>query len=309
MRRVTEPLAAMGARFTEEAGDGLPLIVHGGRLEELAAYDSVNSSAQVKTALFLAGYTGGVPVSLLEPIPSRDHTERMFRTLGQNLERTSDGILQFLPGSDMTSFDITIPGDISSAAFMISAVLLSIDQSLVVEGVGLNPTRTGFLKVIERMGASVEVLAERNELGEPVADLLIRSSALKGTEVRSSEIPSLIDEIPVLAILASRAEGETSFEGVGELRFKESDRLGLLTKNLAGIGVEACGEGDSMTVAGDTNSLSGHIETHGDHRIAMAFSVLETMSNVELTLSERASPSVSYPMFDEHLECVVKQNG
>ena len=154
------------------------------------------------------------------------------------------------------------------------------------------------------MGASVEVLSEGEELGEPVADLLIKSSQLRGAMVAAEEVPSLIDEIPILAILAARAEGETTFEGLGELRFKESDRLGMLADNLVGIGVEARAEEDNLTVVGNSSRLSGLIDTHHDHRVAMAFSVLNRLPGVELTLSETASPLVSYPMFYKHLDSV-----
>lgn len=304
MRRVTEPLALMGGRFVEEDGDGLPLVIYGGPLGGLAGFESPNSSAQVKTALILAGYVAGVPVSLREPVLSRDHTERMFRALGQRLEIAPGGDLRFQPTSDLHSFEVTVPGDMSSAAFMISAALMADNVELMIEGVGFNPTRTGFLRVIERMGASVEVLSEGEELGEPVADLLIKSSQLRGAMVAAEEVPSLIDEIPILAILAARAEGETTFEGLGELRFKESDRLGMLADNLVGIGVEARAEEDNLTVVGNSSRLSGLIDTHHDHRVAMAFSVLNRLPGVELTLSETASPLVSYPMFYQHLDSV-----
>ncbi len=304
MRRVTEPLGLMGARFAEESGDGLPLVIHGRALKRLDDFVSPKSSAQVKTALLLAGYVGGVSVTLRESPRSRDHTERMFRSLGQELSSDEDGTVRFLPTTDLNPFDVTIPGDISSAAFLIAATIMSQRDEITIEGVGYNPTRTGMISVIERMGASVEVVSQYEQLGEPVADLMTRASVLTGVRVAPEEIPSLIDEIPILAVLAARAHGETTFEGVGELKFKESDRFGLLAENLQNIGVEARAENDTLTVMGSKRGLAGHIQTGRDHRMAMAFSVLGRLPDVDLTFSETASSSVSYPGFFEHLDSV-----
>src|SRR5437899_6145147 len=238
MRRVTEPLRQMGA-VIKEKGDGLPLTIRGGELRGLT-YTSPVASAQVKSAILLAGLTGGVPVTIREPYRSRDHTERLFAHLGLGIhERGGAIVLEPTVGpSGLPAVNLSVPGDPSSAAFLIAAAVLAEDGELTIENVGVNPTRIGFLVVLERMGAHVERVNLRDEGGEPVADLLVRPAALKGTEVTAAEIPTLVDEVPVLAVLASRAKGETVFREVGELRVKESNRLELIAANLRAVGAD-----------------------------------------------------------------------
>ncbi len=210
MRRVTVPLAEMGARFEEGGGDGLPLSVRGGPLRPLR-YAMPVSSAQIKSALLLAGVVGEVPVDLLEPSGrSRDHTERMLRAFGFDVGER-DGWIELRPGGKVEPFDVQVPGDPSSAAFLVGAAVLAEAGELRIAGVGVNPTRTGFLRVLERMGAAVAVEAADTSFGEPLADLIARPAPLRRTEVAAAEIPGLIDEIPMLAVLASRAAGETVF--------------------------------------------------------------------------------------------------
>jgi 3-phosphoshikimate 1-carboxyvinyltransferase len=195
-------------------------------------YEMPVSSAQIKSSLLLAGMVGGVEVALREPHGrSRDHTERMLRAFGYEVVE-QDGWLRFRPGGTIVPFDLQVPGDPSSAAFLVGAAVLAEGGELAVTGVGLNPTRTGFLQVLTRMGARVEVEELETQVGEPVGNLIVRPAALQATIVTAAEIPALIDEIPVLAVLASRAEGTTVFHEVGELRVKESDRLGLIAENL-----------------------------------------------------------------------------
>jgi 3-phosphoshikimate 1-carboxyvinyltransferase len=296
MRRVTDPLRAMGARFDEQRGDGLPLTIHGGRLVPLD-YTSPVASAQVKSALLLAGLTGAVPVSVREPHRSRDHTERLLAHFGLGLRETN-GAVRLEPAAErIPAFTLAVPGDVSSAVFLVAAAVLAEAGELVLRGVGVNPTRTGALVVLERMGARVERVNLGAAGGEPVADLVARPAALRGTEVRAEEIPALVDEVPMLAALASRAEGETVFRAVGELRVKESDRLELVAANLRRLGVEAEARGDDLWVRGTTRPPRGRVETAGDHRLAMAFAVLGTVPGAAVRLTERRSVAISYPGF------------
>lgn len=299
MRRVTEPLARMGATVIEERGGGLPLRIHGGALQPIS-WEMPVASAQVKSALLFAGLAGGVRVTLREPAPSRDHSERMLRALGAPL-RLEDGrvILEPAPTwlAECAALDWQVAGDASSAAFLVAAALLADGGELHVRDVGVNPTRTGYLSVLARMGASVVREADREVCGESVGDLVVRPTALRGTRVRAAEIPSLIDEVPVLAILAGRADGETVFESVGELRVKESDRLGRLAANLRAVGIRAEVAGEDLVVEGTDRPPRGRVDTAGDHRLAMAFAVLGRTRGARIALSERTSPAVSFPGF------------
>jgi len=296
MRRVTEPLRQMGAAITER-GDGLPLTIRGGRLRGLT-YQSPVASAQVKSAILFAGLTGKVPVTIHEPYRSRDHTERLFAHLGLGIHER-DGAIVFEPSShsNIPTFQLSVPGDPSSAAFLVAAAVLAEEGELLIENVGVNPTRTGFLVVLERMGAHVERVNLRDEGGEPVADLVVRPAQLKGTEVPASEIPTLVDEVPVLAVLASRARGATVFREVGELRVKESNRLELVAANLRAVGVRAAARGNDLHVEGGDRPPRGRVETASDHRLAMAFAVLGTLPGSDVKLSEQKSVAISYPSF------------
>jgi len=295
MRRVVEPLRLMGARFGER-DDFLPLEVSGGRLQGIH-YHSPIPSAQVKSAILFAALAARVPVTVSEPARSRDHTERLFVHLGLDLRETN-GAISYQPSvARCPPFHLTVPGDISSAAFLVGAAVLAEDGELLIEGVGVNPTRTGFLAVLERMGAHLERFNLGAESGEPIADLLARPARLTATEIMRDEIPSLIDEVPLLAVLAARASGETVFRGVGELRVKESDRLGLIATNLRALGVTAEARGDDLFVLGAEGPPRGQIDTAGDHRLAMAFAVLGTIPGADVRLSERRSVAISYPQF------------
>jgi 3-phosphoshikimate 1-carboxyvinyltransferase len=211
------------------------------------------------------------------------------------------GAINFQPSAvGVRSFDLTVPGDLSSAAFLVAAALMAEAGELLIESVGVNPTRTGFLTVLDRMGAHVERINLGAEGGEPVADLLVRPAALVGTEVVAAEIPSLVDEVPMLAVLASRASGETVFREVGELRVKESNRLELVAANLRALGGEAEARGNDLFVRGRGGAdrpPRGRVDTAHDHRLAMAFAVLGTLPGAAVRLSERASVAVSYPGF------------
>ncbi len=300
MRRVTEPLKQMGADIAER-GDGLPLTIRGGKLRGLT-YTSPVASAQVKSALLFAGLTGQVPVTIREPYRSRDHTERLFAHLGLGIHER-DGAISYQPSAvSIPSFTVTVPGDISSAAFMVAAAVLADNGELLVENVGVNPTRTGILVVLERMGAHVERINLRDAGGEPVADLVVRPAQLRATEVTAPEIPTLVDEVPVLAVLASRAHGATVFRDVGELRVKESNRLELVAANLRAVGARAEARGNDLHIEGSDTPPRGRVVTASDHRLAMAFAVLGTVGGADVRLSEKKSVAISYPDFFRDLK-------
>jgi 3-phosphoshikimate 1-carboxyvinyltransferase len=297
MARVTEPLRKMGAQIAASDGERLPLVVRGGRLQPLE-WRSPVASAQVKTCLFFAGLAGGVPVSVTEPVTSRDHTERLLRLLGVRVDVAGTTVTVH-PVETIPAFDGEIPGDISSAAYLIAAGVLAESGEATIRNVGLNPTRAGFLRALERMGAKVEVADRWTSLGEPAGTLVVRPAGLQPVVVEAEEIPSMVDEVPLLACLASRAaKGWTSvFRGVGELRVKESDRLALVASNLSALGVAAHTEGDTLLVEGSQAPPRGRVVTAGDHRLAMAFAVLRTVPGAEVELDDSRCVEISYPDF------------
>jgi 3-phosphoshikimate 1-carboxyvinyltransferase len=296
----------MGATVSEEAEDGLPLSIRGGDLKPLRFVSPI-ASAQVKSAVLFAGLTGRVPVAVVEPAKSRDHTERLFRHLGFDIAVAGSEVSLQGSGSDwprVHSFELQVPGDASSAAFLVATGVLASAGQLVIEGVGVNPTRAGYLAVLERMGVDVKRENEREVSGEPVADLVVSPANLAATEVPAGEVPGLIDEVPMLAGLAARAEGRTVFRSVGELRMKESNRLELIAENLRVLGVTASVEGEDLHVVGSDRPLRGRVETAGDHRLAMTFAVLGTLDDAQIDLSEAGSAGISYPGFFEDLRSV-----
>ena len=304
MRRVTVPLAQMGARFSDMSGDGLPLTVRGGALRPLR-YEQPVSSAQIKSCLLLAGITGGVDVAVREPFGrSRDHTERLLRAFGYRVEDAGDGWVEMSPTGRIEPFALQVPGDPSSAAFLVGAALMAEGGELRISSVGINPTRIGFLAVLERMGATPRVESPVTEFGEPVGDLVVTPAALRATEVVAGEIPGLIDEIPLLAVVASRSEGTTVFRDVGELRVKESDRLGLMAENLRAVGAVAEVQGDDLFVTGSARTPAGKVRTAGDHRLAMAFAVLGTVPGARIAIDDMRCADVSFPRFRETLASI-----
>ncbi len=305
MRRITVPLGQMGARFQPPDADRLPFQLSGGRLRALR-HDLPVSSAQVKSALLLAGACGGVDVSLREPGGlSRDHTERMLQALGFNVS-TREGRIEFTAGGAFRPFEFDVPADPSSAAFLVGAALLADGGTLRLPGVGLNPTRTGYLAVLQRMGAVIPVEERGEQMGEPTGTLLVSPAALTGTVVAAREIPGLVDEVPVLAVLAARAQGETRFCSVGELRVKESDRLGLIAANLNALGQRARVEGDDLVVEGTTIPPRGRVRTDGDHRLAMAFRILGTVAGAQVSIDDMRCADVSFPRFEPVLESILR---
>lgn len=295
MRRVAEPLTAMGARFAFENGDGLPMTITGGRLTGLT-WRSPAASAQVKGALLLAGFVGNVPVEVHEPVLSRDHTERMMR--GRGVDVRSEGTVATLsPGAQMAPLNTHVPGDPSSAAFFAALGALAASGDLELPGVCANPARTGAFRVLDRMGARIGWEEMNDEGGEPSATLVVSPRDRRGTVIEPHEVPSLIDELPVLACVAARCAGETRVTGAGELRVKESDRIALVVRNLRAVGADADELPDGFVVRGNDRPLAGRIETEGDHRIAMAFGVLGAATGGAIEVDDRDCVAVSYPTF------------
>jgi 3-phosphoshikimate 1-carboxyvinyltransferase len=306
MRRITDPLAAMGARFREHgAPDRLPIEVIGGPLAGID-YQSPKASAQIKSAVLLGGLGAGVPVSVTEPGLSRDHTERMLTALGERVETAEAGdsvTIHLSPsGRALPPLDMAVPGDPSSAAFLVALALLADTGELRIRNVCVNPTRTGFFRLVERMGATIRFENERLAGGEPVADLLVAPAPLRGIDVDGAEVPAAIDEIPMLAVLAARAQGETRITGAGELRVKETDRIAALAQNLRAIGAEAEELEDGIVVRGSDRPLRGGIRAFHDHRIAMAFGVLGMRPENDIQVDDRAVVDVSFPGFWEMLD-------
>lgn len=304
MRRVTVPLQQMGARVTEQNEKGtLPLSIRGGALQDLE-HEMPVSSAQIKSALLLAGMAGGVEVALREPHgQSRDHTERLLRAFGYAVSE-ADGWIRFAPTGKVQPFDMQIPGDPSSSAFPVAAAVLAESGSITVTGVCVNPTRVGYIGVLERMGATITRDNQSVQFDEPVADLIVGPASLRATEVTAGEIPALIDEIPMLAALATRAQGTTIFRDVGELRVKESDRLALIAQNITTLGGKATIQGDDLHVTGTSAPPQGKVITEDDHRIAMAFTVLGTLPGAKVKVDNLACAAVSFPGFPEMLKSI-----
>jgi len=312
MRRVIDPLAAAGAVLREVGEPGrLPVEISGGALQPIEHRTPV-ASAQVKSALLLAGVAAAVPVTVLEPGPSRDHTELMLRAMGGHVDTSkvaSGWQVRFEPAARrLRPLRMTVPGDFSSAAFWIAlAVLGCCGEGVRIEKVGLNRRRTGLLRALQSMGASVEERITGEEGGEPVGEVTARPSALSGIEVPAEWVPTLLDEIPVLAAVAARAEGVTVIRGAEELRVKESDRIATLHRNLEALGVRVREWPDGLEVEGISSPLSGQVVTGGDHRIAMAFGVLGATRNSRLGIDNRASVEISYPGFWDELARAVDQ--
>lgn len=299
MRRVARPLTAMGARVELESGDGLPMVIHGGALRSIA-WTSETASAQIKSAIILAGVVGGVEVEVTEPSRSRDHTERMLRALGAQVE--VDGTrVHVAPVDALAPLDIRVPADPSSAAFLIAFAVLSRSAPIVIPNVCLNPTRIGFFDVLRAMGAEVYIATQPEQGGEPTGLIRGSPSELHAVSVAEEQVPSMIDELPLLACVGARARGTTVIGGAGELRVKESDRIATVVSNLRAIGATAAERPDGLIVEGSSAPLRGVVRTQGDHRIAMAFGVLGALPGNEIEIDDPACVAVSYPAFWDDL--------
>ncbi len=304
-RRITEPLRALGAWIDGCAnGDRAPLAVRGVDLQG-GSYELPIASAQVKSALLLAALNGASPLNLTGRIDSRDHTERMMRAMGIDVQ-TSETTIMLNPLSELRTpqaLSLRVPGDPSSAAFWWVAAAIHPDAEMVTPGVCLNPTRTGALDVLRAMGARIEVANERVEGNEPVGDVIVRSSQLRGSEIGGALIPRLIDELPVLAVAAACAEGETVIRDAQELRAKETDRIATVVESLRALGVRIEPTADGMTLTGNADSgLRGAVvHSYGDHRLAMAWAVASLVARGETAIQEADAVAVSYPDFWETL--------
>ena len=299
MERVAEPLRRMGAEVATTDGRA-PVTVRGGALRAIEWALPV-PSAQVKSAVLLAGLRAHGTTRVREPQPSRDHTERLLSAFGVKLTRERDGVA-VAGGQRLRAAEVALPGDASSAAFFVVAALLVAGSELRLANVGVNPTRTGYLHVLRRMGATIDVVDVQERAGEPRATLVVRAAPLHAATIEAGEVPAVIDELPVLAVAAALADGTTKIDGAGELRVKESDRLAAL-EQLAHLGVEVRTTADGLVVHGSAGRplRSGRITSAGDHRIAMAFAVAGLVADGGVEILDPACAVVSFPGFFERL--------
>ena len=303
MGRVMEPLSRMGARFTAHSGDRLPLAVTGAQDSVPLAYELPVASAQVKSAVLLAGLNVPGRTTVIEPRPTRDHTERMLRHFGAEVVvETLDGgarAVTLTGEPEITCREVTVPGDLSSAAFPLVAGLLATGSRLAIAGVGVNPLRTGLLDCLGEMGARITLSNRREDSGETIADLTVEAGPLHGIEVPPERAPTMIDEYPVLAIAAACADGVSRMHGLGELRVKESDRLAAVATGLAAAGVHVEESADALVVHGLGRAPPGgaRITTAFDHRIAMAFLVLGMVADEPIRIDDAAPIETSFPGF------------
>ena len=302
MGRIITPLSQMGASITSIKGNNCaPLHIEGGNLHS-THYDSPVASAQVKSCVLFAGMYAkdGGRTSVTEPSLSRNHSELMLSHFGADL--TSEGTtVSIAPEPVLEAREIEVPGDISSAAYFIAAGLLVPNSEVLVKNVGTNPTRDGFLRVCRAMGADMTLLNERNDSGEPVADILVRSSHLKGTVIEGDIIPTLIDEIPIIAVMAALAEGQTIIRDAAELKVKESDRIAVMVENLAAMGADITGTDDGMIINGVSHLQGTRIQSHLDHRIAMSFAVAGLAAEGITSIENGDCVKISYPAFYDDL--------
>lgn len=302
MKRIAEPLTYMGARFEFEHGDGLPMTVHGVDLRSVD-WDTGTSSAQVKSAILLAGLVSGVEVRVTERSRSRDHTERMLRAMGADVETDGNQVC-LRPSRRLEAIGISVPADPSSAAFFVALASLATDGKLTLVDVCLNPTRTGFVGAMKRMGADINETARADSGGEEIGSLEVRPAPLHATRITADEVPSLIDELPLLACVAAGAGVDLEITGAAELRVKESDRISVVVQSLRAVGAEVDELPDGLRVHGSKRELSGAIDPRGDHRIAMAFGVLSAASGNRIVVRNPECVVVSYPGFWDDLRRV-----
>jgi len=301
MDRVIEPLRAMGAQaFGRRDNDYLPMAIVGGDLHGIQ-YTLPMASAQVKSCLLLAGALASGETHIEEPAASRDHTERMLAAQGADIEVDGRDIV-VRGGRPMRAVDVVVPGDTSAAAFWIVAACIHPDAEITVRGVGLSEGRTGIVDALEAMGADIEVSNRRVVAGEPVGDLTARSSRLRGTTIGGDLIPRLIDEVPVLAVAAALAEGDTVFSEAEELRYKESDRIAVVAEELGKLGARIDERPDGMVIHGGTRFTGGAGDSHKDHRMAMALAVAGLISDEPVIVGRGQAVSISYPSFWEDLD-------
>ncbi len=296
MGRVTKPLSQMGARFWgREGGTKAPLAIQGQPLEPIE-YSSPVASAQVKSAILLAGLYADGTTRVLEPHLSRDHSERMLRHFGVQVD-SFDGGASLVGGQELLANDVDVPGDISSAAFFLVAGLIVPGSELLIRNVGINPTRSGIIDILQAMGGDITLQEERTVGGEPVADLLVRSSSLKGIEIGGDLIPRAIDEFPVVSVAASLAEGTTVVRDAAELRVKETDRIAAMVSELSKVGAQVEAREDGMVIEGVEGLGEGDVVSFGDHRIAMSMAVAGLVAGQEIRIKDTGCTATSFPNF------------
>jgi 3-phosphoshikimate 1-carboxyvinyltransferase len=300
MTRVTEPLRTMGAKIDgRKNGEFTPLSIRGGHLNPIH-YNMPVASAQVKSALILAGLQAEGETTIIEKAESRDHTERMIRKFGGEVEKDNRKIT-VKGGQKLIASDILVPGDISSAAFFLVAVAIIPDSEIHLKNVGLNPTRTGIIEIMTQMGAILEIHNNDENSFEPAGDITIKSSRLRGTVVEGDVIPRLIDEIPIIALLATQAEGTTIIKDASELKVKETNRIDTVVQELTKLGASIDATDDGMIIHGGTTLKGGKVSSHGDHRIGMMLAIASLLCEDQVELEDPEAISVSYPNFFKHL--------
>jgi len=311
MKRVIDPLTQMGASFAARGAHYLPLAIHGGAIHGITFPLNV-PSAQVKSAILIAGaLASSIPTTVVETVATRDHTENMLPAFGVPVERrqSPQGVhLTVQPNQQFHGTNVCVPGDPSSAAFLLAAAAIIPNSQVTILRTLLNPTRTGFLRVLGRMGAEVRIENKRLESGEQVGDVTVTSGALRATTVVADEIPALVDEVPILAVVAAFAEGVTSFQGASELRIKETDRIRAVCNGLTQIGVQTTEQPNGFTVYGESGATvqGGTVESEHDHRIAMSFAVAGLAAKSDVHIRNWSCVNISFPTF---ASCLAELNG
>ncbi len=297
MRRVIAPLERMGAAISCTPEGTAPLVVHGGKKLRGIDFDLPIASAQVKSAILLAGLYAEGDTRVREPARSRDHTERMLRRFGADIATGGDGV-RLTPGTPLLATRVRVPGDLSSATFFLVGAAICPGSDLVIEGIGVNPTRTGVLEILALMGADISVLQIADEDGEPVADLRVKGGTLRGIEIPERLVPLAIDEFPALFIAAAAARGNTVLRGAEELRHKESDRIETMARGLRALGIEADPTPDGIVIRGGTLG-GGRVDSASDHRVAMAFTIAGLIAKSTIEVADCDNIRTSFPDFVE----------
>ncbi|NQV37265.1 MAG: 3-phosphoshikimate 1-carboxyvinyltransferase [Candidatus Marinimicrobia bacterium] len=304
MNRIVNPLRSMGADIKANIGK-LPLELYPNQLQGIQ-YSMPIPSAQVKSAIIFAALGASSPTIIHEPVPSRDHTERMLQSLGASIHNENGSISINPSKNKLPSFDLNVPGDPSTAAFFATAAAIVPDSEIILKDISRNLTRIGFYKVLEMMGGKIEYMDEKIENGESSGTVIIRKTELHGVTIDGEMIPSLIDEIPLIAILATQAEGTTIIKDAGDLRFKESDRIHAIVTNLNRMGAIITEHENGFAITGRTKLKGCNIQTFGDHRIAMAFTIAGLISDGEVTVDDSNCVNISFPEFHTKLREVVQ---
>lgn len=305
MTRVTKPLVEMGAQIDgRNNGEYTPISIRGGSLKSFH-YTLPVASAQVKSCLLFAGMQAEGTTTIIEPVQTRDHTERMVRKFGGEVV-VKDRSVTIQGGQTFQGTTVHVPGDISSAAFFLVAGAIVPNSEIVLKNVGLNPTRTGIIDVMKDMGADLQIVNEQYDSFEPVGDIVIKYSSLKGTVIEGELIPRLIDEIPIIALLATQAEGITVIKDAEELKVKETNRIDTVVNELSKLGARIEATKDGMVIYGRSTLQGGKVDSHGDHRIGMMLAIAGLLCQGDVALTNKEAISVSYPTFFSHLESLIQ---